>query len=416
MVGPAAALACSSSKIAASASPASSENSAVAPPRPPATARSAASAPRPDPRERRPSSISTRAARAAAAPLDTFGEIVARRPTSARQAARRFGYVAPLLLRLGTMLGKTQIQGVPKRGETRLQPRTAQHRTLQTSRGAARVSGAAARRRRADASAARAAFPRAHRSSAVSATRRARIPGGVRPSGRPAELSTSIPQRSSSTATRRARPRSGVTSAATLPGVSTRLAQEHGNGERLLALVRRLDECRCRRPPRAFRRPRRCERSLQRSACSPAASLRIRNDRGDAVAFGAAAKRYDRVARHAHPSRAAASSRTADDRRRPARARSTPIASQASVIKILVEAGKHDGAVLQPRDRRKQRRRRRNRAGRPGGDDRSRRALRESRSASRRISRSRRAPGSIRPRSREICSARTPSRSSGTRA
>ena len=40
------------------------------------------------------------------------------------------------------------------------------------------------------------------------------------PSGRPAESSTSIPQRLSSTATRRASPRSGVTSAATCPAFS----------------------------------------------------------------------------------------------------------------------------------------------------------------------------------------------------
>ena len=119
-------------------------------------------------------------------------------------------------------------------------PRSTARSRLRAARS--RLATAAARRRRADASAARAASPPRSPSSAVSATSRARMPGGVRASGRPAESSTSIPQRLSSTATRRARPRSGVTSAATLSGVSAACRRRTAMRKRFLALVRCLED------------------------------------------------------------------------------------------------------------------------------------------------------------------------------
>ena len=221
----------------------------------------------------------------------------------------------------GPLLGEAQIERMAKRGKTGLEARAAQHGAFEASRGAACLERRRSpKRRQRMLERARAAFPPARRSSAASATSRASIPGGVRPSGRPAESSTSIPQRFSSTATRRASPRSGVTSAATRPGVSASPPQEHGDRKRLLALVRRLDQ--------ADFSERLALRQLERSrALAPAlrGARRAHRFGYEAIPGRERLARFaqaDAPRRVSRPSaRAAVSGRIADGRRRPARAR-----------------------------------------------------------------------------------------------
>ena len=112
-------------------------------------------------------------------------------------------------------------------GEARRRPRAAQRRQLQAGGPQARNAAASIP------PAASGCF-----SSASSGDRRRPPPpaaprsdagtcrAAFRPSGWPAESSTSMSQRVSSAATRRARPRSGVTSAARLPGSSSDAAHQ----------------------------------------------------------------------------------------------------------------------------------------------------------------------------------------------
>ena len=101
-----------------------------------------------------------------------------------------------------------------------------------------------ARRRAAgtDASAGRRSAPDRPAGTRLRAAAPAIRPGGVRVSGVPPESSARMPKRSSSALTRRARSRSVVTSAAVAVRLDDRAAQRDGDRQRLVALVRRLDQ------------------------------------------------------------------------------------------------------------------------------------------------------------------------------
>ena len=175
------------------------------------------------------------------------------------------------------------------------------------------------RKPRADAAPTR-ALPALAPASAVSATSRASTPAGLRASGRPAELSTAIPQRWSSTAMRRANPRSGVTSATTLPEASIeprRIVATVSASSRSLA-ASTIAICLALRlfPGRIAQR--RCSTP---QSCPRAASPRTRSGfapRAPALRLPAVPHRG--AARRAY--RGAASARIADARRRRVRARS----------------------------------------------------------------------------------------------
>ena len=160
-------------------------------------------------------------------------------------------------------------------------------------------------------------------------------------SGRPAESSTSIPQRCSSTATRRASARSGVTSAAVRPGVSIALAQENCDRERLLALVRGLDDRRHAGKRRGLlARPQSGGRSLQRSVVlGRAHRLGDETARARRAPPARSPSGSTSLARHAELLRGAASGRIADGRRRPARARSARSPSQPSASRLWSRPG-----------------------------------------------------------------------------
>ena len=179
-----------------------------------------------------------------------------------------------------------------------------------------------------------------------------------------------------------------------------RAAQDRGDGERLLALVRRLDDADMPSSASAFS-------SLGKAgALAPALGRAGRAHRfRDEAARGCERRRRPRrAARHRSrrtPSVSSSFFRPYCGWPAPAGSRSLgPIGVPALGVEVLVETGQHDGAVRQPRDRGEQRRRRRHRAGRAGGDDRRRRAVpRQAAPPRARISRSRRTPGSISPRS-----------------
>ena len=394
------ALADSSSKAAASASPASPAKQSVAPRASPATASSAARCASTSSASGTRPSASASASSGASAVSQPLGEIVARLPSCVRAESARprrsarspasSPASAPRMAHVASAWRSAASAG--------LQARAAQHRAFQRARRTRAPRGATCRTPRADASAAPAASRRARRRAP--SPRRA-APARPAACGRAAgrrNRRPSIPQRFSSTATRRASPRSGVTSAATWPGVSAACAQER---------PRPPAPPRARSPPRRSPHARQAPRpfSVADSAASLAPALG-RARRAHRFGYEAARARERRwrspsgstsLAPHAEPLeqqlqavlRMAGAGRLALARsdRRP-----------AVRVEILVEAGQHDGAVRQPRDRGEQRRGRRHRAGRARGDHRRRRALREQAAPPRaRISRSRRVAGIEQP-------------------
>ena len=214
--------------------------------------------------------------------------------------------------------------------------------------------------------------------SAVSATSRASTPGGVRaerPAGGIVDLDPPALQLDRDAARQAAIRRDQRRDLSRRLG---RLAQDDGDGERLLALVRGLDDAR--RPSSASAFSRADSAASLAPALGrvrPAASLRRRSGSRRCSAALRLAERLD-IARARTPSVSSSSFRPYCGWPAPAGSRSLgPIARPASVVEPLVEAGQHDRAVRQAGDRREQRRRGRHRAGRAGGDDRSRRAVAE---------------------------------------
>ncbi len=254
---------------------------------------------------RRPSSRSMKSARPCGCPACSGSAL--RRPSKpsagARARAARFARA-----------------GAPGRGTSRGRARR-RRRDASGAPAAARARGAPARLRRAGAG---------------------NAPAGVSPRGVPAESSTATFQRPSSAATRRASWRSGVTSAAVVPGVSrtSRMLERDRAGLFARAgevetgeAVERLGRIALELAPLIGRRGG-AHRFAQKGNArrSGAGSPRLVPGRG----------RSSRCAPICREQLAHAVLRMARLQRGP-----------AFLVEVQIEAGQHDGAVVEPRDRRR---------------------------------------------------------------